>query len=147
MNQNPFYVEGDASTSNKIPPLQIYTTADAGYFATMKIPLIAGRTFDRPGAQREHEAIISQQTAEQFWKDPTGKAAIGKPFRSLPSGPWATVIGVVGATRDTALAAPPGANVYVPMTYEADTLFSQGKRTMALVVKSASPSSSMMAAI
>ena len=147
MNQNPFYVEGDASTSNKIPPLQIYTTADAGYFTTMKIPLIAGRIFDRPGAQREYEAIISQQTAEQFWNDPTGKAAIGKRFRSLPSGPWATIIGVVGATRDTALAAPAGQTVYVPMTYESDTLFSQGKRTMALVVKSAGASTAMMSAV
>lgn len=135
MNQNPFYVEGDVTAANKIPPLQIYTTADAGYFTSMKIPLISGRMFDRPGVQREDEAIISQRTAEQFWKDPTGKAAIGKRFRQLPSGPWTTVIGVVGATRDTALAAPGGQAVYVPLTYETDTLYSQGKRTMALTVK------------
>lgn len=141
MSQDPFYVEGDVSTANKIPPLQIYATADAGYFSAMKIPLIAGRTFDRPGVQREDEAIISQRTAEQFWKDPTGKAAIGKRFRQSPTGPWATVIGVVGSTRDTALAAPAGQAVYLPLTYENDAQFSQGKRTMALVVKSAGAAS------
>jgi putative ABC transport system permease protein len=137
MNQNPIYVEGDVSAANKIPPLQIYTTADAGYFAALKIPLIAGRMFDPPGVQREYEAIISQRTAEQFWNDPTGKAAIGKRFRAVPSGPWATVIGVVGATRDTALAAPAGQAVYLPVTYETTTLSAQSKRTMALVVRSA----------
>lgn len=147
MNQNPFYVEGDASAATKIPPLQIYTTADAGYFAAMKIPLIAGRTFDRVGVQRELEVIISDKTAEQFWKDPTGKAAIGKRFRSLPSGPWATIVGVVGATRDTALAAPAGQTVYFPLTYETDTVYSQGKRTMALVVKSAGASAPVMSAV
>jgi len=134
MNQNPFYVEGDVS-ANTIPPLQIYTTADAGYFAALKIPLIAGRVFDPPGVQRESEAIISQRTAEQFWNDPTGKAAIGKRFRAVPNGPWATVIGVVGATRDTALAGPAGQAVYLPVTYETNT--AQHKRTMALVVRSA----------
>jgi putative ABC transport system permease protein len=137
MNQNPFYVEGDVSAANTIPPLQIYTTADAGYFAALKIPLIAGRMFEPPGVQREDEAIISQRTAEQFWSDPTGKTAIGKRFRALPTGPWATVIGVVGATRDTALAGPAGQAVYVPVTYETTTLSAQSKRTMALVVRSA----------
>ena len=138
MDQDPFYVEGDVTAANKIPPLQIYTTANAGYFTAMKIPLLAGRMFDRPGMQREYEAIISQKTAQQFWKDSTGKAAIGKRFRQLPSGPWTTVVGVVGATRDTALAAPPGQAVYLPLTYETDTVFSSGKRTMALAVKTAS---------
>ena len=33
MNQNPFYVEGDESAKKKIPPLQIYTTADSGISA------------------------------------------------------------------------------------------------------------------
>ena len=141
MSQDPFYVEGDVTAANKIPPLQIYATADAGYFRSMKIPLIAGRMFSRPGVQRDHEAIVSQRTAEQFWKEPTGKAAIGKRFRQQPRGPWSTVIGVVGSTRDTALAAPAGQAVYFPLTYESDTPVSGGKRTMALVVKTAAAAS------
>jgi predicted permease len=147
MNQNPFYVEGDASAATKIPPLQIYTTADSGYFSVMKIPLIAGRNFDRPGVQREFEAIVSQATAQQFWKDSTGRAAVGKRFRSLPTGPWYTVVGVVGSVRDTALAAAPGQAVYFPLTYESDTVYSQGKRTMALIVKAPGASTSLVSAV
>jgi len=135
MNQNPFYAEDDAAAATRIPPLQIFTTVDGDYFQVMGIPLLAGRTFDRLETQRAGEAIISQRTAEQFWKDPTGQAALGKPFRGLPSGPWYTVIGVVGNTRDTALAAPPSQAVYFPEVAGGDTVNDQLARTMALVVK------------
>ena len=135
LNQNPFYAEDDPTSVSKIPPLQVYYTTDGGYFAAMDIPLLAGRTFDRPGVQRLGDAIISQRTAEHFWKDPSGRAAIGKRFRILPGGIWQTVVGVVGSTRDTALAAPPTPAVYLPVTMERDTLFGQTPRVMALVVK------------
>jgi predicted permease len=134
-NQNPFYIEGDLASRTKIPPLQIYSTTDSGYFRAMGISLIAGRVFDRIGVQRAAEAIVSQATVEQFWKDPTGKAAIGKRFRTLPGGPLFTIVGVVGSARDTALAAPPSQTVYFPMAPSFDTLNYQTQRTMALVVK------------
>lgn len=134
-NSNPFYAENDATSATRIPPLQIFTTVDGNYFQVMGIPLLAGRTFDRLEAQRDGEAIISQRTAEQFWKDPTGQAALGKRFRGLPSGPWYTVIGVVGNTRDTALAAPVSQTVYFPEIAGGDTVNDQLARTMALVVK------------
>jgi putative ABC transport system permease protein len=135
MNQNPFYAEDDTDAANRIPPLQIFTTIDGEYFKVMGIPLLAGRTFDRLESQRGGEAIISQRTAEQFWKDPTGQAALGKRFRGLPGAPWYTVIGVVGNTRDTALAAPPSQAIYFPEIAGDDTVNSQLARTMALVVK------------
>lgn len=134
-NSNPFYAEDDATSATRIPPLQIFTTVDGSYFQVMGIPLLAGRTFDRLEAQRGGEAIISQRTAEQFWKDPTGQAALGKRFRGLPSGPWYTVIGVVGNIRDTALAAPVSQTVYFPEIAGGDTVNGQLARTMALVVK------------
>ena len=137
MNRNPFYAEDDPTTETQIPPLQLYTVADGAYFRTMGIPLVAGRPFDRLGVQRAGEAIISQRTAEQFWKDPTGRAAIGKRFRSLPNSPWYTIVGVVGDARDTALAAAPAQTVYFPVSADRDTLFSQGQRTLALVVRTA----------
>jgi predicted permease len=137
MNQNPFYVEGDVSAASKIPPLQLFTTVDSGYFRTMGISLLAGRNFDGMERQRFGEAIISRRTAEQFWKDSTGRAAIGKRFRPLPNARWFTIVGVVGNARDTSLAAPGAQTVYFPEVIEADTLYGQVKRMMALVVKTA----------
>ena len=66
MSQDPFYPEGDDTYASKIPPLQLYTTTDGGYFRAMGIPLLAGKTFDRLDVQRPNEAIISQATAVQF---------------------------------------------------------------------------------
>ncbi|HEX7122555.1 MAG TPA: ABC transporter permease [Gemmatimonadaceae bacterium] len=135
INQSPFYSEDDTEAATRIPPLQLYTTVDAGYFQTMGIPLLAGRGFERYGVQRDGEAIISQRTAEQFWNDPTGRTVIGKRFRMLPTGPWYTIVGVVGGVRDTSLAAPPPQAVYFPEVAGPDTNFAQTRRTMALVVK------------
>jgi putative ABC transport system permease protein len=135
MNSNPFYAEDDASSITRIPPLQMFATVDGSYFQAMGIPLLAGRTFDQLEVQRAGEAIISQRTAEQFWKDPTGQAALGKRFRAMPNGAWHTVIGVVGNTRDTALAAPVSQTVFFPEIAGGDTLSGQLARTMALVVK------------
>ncbi len=135
MNQNPFYVENDRSSDTRIPPLQLYTTTDGGYFRTLGIPLLAGRTFEPLDRQRDLEAIISQHTAETFWKDPSGRAALGKRFRELPGGPWRTIVGVVGNVRDTALAAPPTPVVYLPQVPAGDSLYSYVYRTMALVVR------------
>lgn len=135
MNQNPFYPEGDKSYVNKIPPLQIYTTTDGNYFKAMEIPLLAGRTFNRLDTQRPDEAIISQATALQFWKDSTGRNAIGKRFTDLPNGRWYTIVGVVGNTRDTSLAAPPSGTVYFPEAAGSTEFNSQSRNTMALVVR------------
>ena len=134
-NLNPFYAEGDIEAISKIPPLQMYTSVDAGYFDAMGIPLVAGRTFSSMHTQRQDEAIISQRTAVQFWKDSSGRAALGKRFRILPNAPFQTVVGVVGTVRDTALAGLPVQTVYQPVTMERDTLFGQSQRTMALVVR------------
>ena len=135
-SQDPFYPEDDlASYADKIPPLNFYTTTDGEYFRTMGIPLIAGKTFDRLEAQRPEEAIISRATAVQFWKDSTGQRAIGKRFRELPNGPWFTVIGVVGDTRDSSLAAPPSMVVYRPETPTVAGSDGQTQWTMSLVVR------------
>ena len=135
LNQSPLYPEGDASFVDKIPPLQLFTTTDGGYFRTMGIPLIAGRVFDAMDVQRYDEAIISRRTAEQFWKDSTGRAALGKRFQSLPGEPFYTIIGVVGDVRDTSLATMPVQTVYFPQVAGPSSVTS-AKRTMAVAVRS-----------
>lgn len=135
MNQNPVFPENDTEYATKIPPLALFTTTDGNYFRTMGIPLIAGRTFERLDVANGREAIISQSTALQFWKDSTGQTAIGKRFRELPGGPLYTVVGVVGNTRDTALAALPPRIAYFAESLTNDTIFNQLQRTLALVVR------------
>jgi len=132
---DPFYAEGDPTTVSKIPPLEVYATVDAGYFETMGIPLITGRGFDRIERQHGEEAIISRETAIHFFHDSTGRTALDKRFRELPSGPWFTIIGVAGSVRDTSLQAQPVRSVYYPQSISSDTLLGGPKRTMALVAR------------
>ena len=103
----------------------------------MGIPILAGRTFDQMEAQREGDAIVSRSTAQFFWKDPTGVAALGKRFRPLPTGRLYTVVGVAGDTRDTALTDAPSQAVYFPVTANKGSLLAGTQRTMALVVRTA----------
>jgi putative ABC transport system permease protein len=146
-SEDPFYPEGDDTYASKIPPLQLYTTTDGGYFEAMGIPLLAGRTFDRLDVQRPNEAIISQATAVQFYKDSTGQSVLGKRFRDLPNGPWYTIIGVVGNTRDTSLASPPSQAVYVAQAYSSKEFQSQARWTMALVVRTAGEPTAIASAV
>jgi predicted permease len=135
-NWDPYYPENDPSFANKLPPLEIFTTVNGDYFRSLEIPLIAGRTFARLDAQRVGEAIVSRRVAEIFYHDSTGESALGKRFRSLPTGQWYTVIGVVGDARDSSLAAPASPTVYYPEV--PDTTFdSQTAYTMALVIRTA----------
>jgi predicted permease len=146
-NMDPFYPEGDASYENKIPPLNMYTTVDGGYFKTMGIPLVAGKMFAQLEMQRPEEAIISRQTAVQFFGDSTGQRALGRRFRELPGGPLFTGVGVVGNTRDTSLAAPPTMVVYRPQTISLRNGDGQTQWRMGLVVRSNSEPTALTAAV
>ena len=146
-NDNPFYVEGETSADEKLPPLQIFTTVGGDYFQTMRIPLLAGKLFDAMDQQREGDAIISSRTASMFWHDSTGHSAIGKRFRVLPTSRWYTVVGVVASTRDSSLMKLPAPVVYFPQTTYTDPAQRQTARTMALVMRTQSDPSSLNSAV
>jgi len=135
-NHDPVYVEGEPTSAKKIPALSSYVSTNAGYFATLGIPLLAGHLFDdRLERQHANEAVISQEAARLFFHDSTGHGAVGKRFQELPGAPWYTVIGVVGSVRDTSLAADPARTVYVPEALSADKNLGHTARTIALVAK------------
>lgn len=88
-----------------------------GYFKALGIPLLAGRALTR--ADQEHRAgavVVSQALARHFWPDGN---AIGKRLRpgeeEGESGPWYTIVGVVGNVRNRNLAMAPDEIVYYPL--------------------------------
>jgi len=91
-----------------------------GYFATLEIPLLAGRDFNdqdvRDGAQ---VVILNRAMAERYW--PQGDA-LGKRFKlgGIDStNPWLTVIGIADNVRHFALEAQPGREIYRPYSQAA----------------------------
>lgn len=146
IDPNPVYPEDDPSYAHKLPPLMLFTSVGGDYFHAMRVPLLVGHVFDRMGAQREGDAIISASAARIFWKDSTGVAALGKRFRTLPTSPPYTVVGVVADAHDTSLAVAPSPTIYFPETARADSIPSHVVRTMALVVRTTGDPAAVAAA-
>ena len=91
-----------------------YRVASGGYFATMKIPLLEGRTFqESDGPDSPHVALISQSLAKKYW--PHGDA-IGKQIQyGNMDGDLRllNVVGIVGDVRDDGLHVQARPTVYV----------------------------------
>jgi putative ABC transport system permease protein len=82
---------------------------DAGYFRTMKVPLLAGRFFDpSDGPDAPAVAIVNQAWVKHY---AGGASPIGQRVRLtfFPSEPFREIVGVIGnvAEDDLAAAAPP----------------------------------------
>ena len=129
--QLSFEVEGEERTLS----LPIHAIDD-GYLTAMRIPLVAGRGFQRLGVQHDGDIVISQRAAATLWNDRTGNAAVGRRLALVPSGPTYTVVGVVGDVRDHDLGTAPSATIYMPQAVPLDPSHEPGaRRTMALVIR------------
>ena len=91
-----------------------YRVASAGYFATMGIPLLQGRSFqESDGPDSPHVALVSQSLAKKYWRNGD---AIGKQIQyGNMDGDLRllNVVGVVGDVRDNGLHVQPRPTVYV----------------------------------
>ncbi len=102
-----------------IPPVEGGFVANfrrigAGYFETMKTPVLEGRELNANDSQQGMPvAIVSMEMAKRFWP---GESAIGKRIRRLSKidPDWRTVVGVVGDMKDTSLSAGPELTLYTP---------------------------------
>jgi predicted permease len=124
INVVPLNIEG-ASTrftiENRLPasPAEVpsvpYRVLGPDYFRTMSIPLLRGRAFnyadtsDAPGV-----VIINEALAKRFWpnEEPTGRRIRRGGLDS--SGPWMTVVGVVGDVKSFGLDEAARPELYIP---------------------------------
>jgi putative ABC transport system permease protein len=140
-NYLSFAVEGRPPPSNAVSMVQDahVSTASFSYFRTVGIPMMRGRGFtdqDRSGA--EAVAVINETMVRQYWpdEDPIGQRIT---FGSPQTGPWMTVVGVVGDIKDQGLDSEPYAQVYRPFAQN-------GRASMTAVVKAESDLSALIAA-
>jgi putative ABC transport system permease protein len=88
-------IEGRPPSSDDPLPAADGRLASPNYFKTMGIPLLRGRGLSLVAdSASPEEAMINRAMAERYW---TG-SPIGRRFQ-WPSGPWLTVVGVVGDVR------------------------------------------------
>jgi putative ABC transport system permease protein len=131
-NGNPIEVEGAPVLEGQLPPGRRFKSFAPGYFETMGIRLIAGRSITW-GEIREQRPVIviSEPLAREYWGQPA--RALGRRVRGCcgPRRPWREIVGVTGPERDDGLHRPATAIVYWPMLNE-----SYRWRTMAYAVRS-----------
>jgi len=93
------------------------STVTPEYFATMGIPILAGRGFRASdGVGAEPVVLVTAATAQRWWP---GQNPIGKHLKYTWLKEWRTVVGVVGNTLDASLAGDPDwleGHFYVPFT-------------------------------
>ena len=130
-NGNPIEVEGVPLPEGERTPLRRFKSFAPGYFRTMGIRLVAGRSITWTEIhERRPVVVISETLAREYWREPS--RAIGQRVRAAqPGASWREIVGVVGDERDDGLTQPPAAIVYWPMLNE-----SYRWRTMAYAVRS-----------
>jgi putative ABC transport system permease protein len=138
-----FAVEGRAYPADR-PSEELspdYAAVSPGYFATLGIPLLAGRDFDaRDDAPAPAVAVVSRALARRCWpgRDPVGAhVRLGS---ATEGSAWMTVVGVVGDVRQHDLAEEPAAVLYVPYAQDPWTF-------LTLAVRSARPSEGLARAV
>ncbi len=85
----------DHPRTTEFPSPMLWTGAvTPAYFHLMRIPIIAGRTFqDFDGPTASPVILISESTAKHYWPNAN---PIGKHIRKTGEATWRTIVGVVG---------------------------------------------------
>jgi len=114
-NQTSIWIDGGTPTPDQRLPQAYFNVVATDYLRTLGIPLVRGRDLavtDSPGSD---PVIVANETlARRFWPN---EDAIGRRLSfASPTGPWATVVGVVRDTRYNSLGETTPPFMYLPVT-------------------------------
>jgi predicted permease len=118
-----FEIEGRPKPRPGESPSAVYRIAMPGYFETMRLPLLRGRTIsESDDARAPGVVIINQRAAHEYWpgENPIGKRVTFNPNTTLPT--WLTVIGIAANEKQENWAAEPDPAVYLPALQNNDFL-------------------------
>jgi putative ABC transport system permease protein len=134
----PFTIDGLADQPASDRPRAAYRAVLAGYFETMAIPLVKGRTFDRFDGREKgpRVAIINETVAKRYFStvDPLNKVV------EIPMAGDLTIVGVVGDVRHDGLQLAARPEVYVPY-------YQLALSEMQLVVDSRDPTAAVVSRV
>jgi hypothetical protein len=137
----PITVEGHAPVPGEQFINADQRVASGRYFEAMGIPLVRGRLFgDQDLPEHPRVVIVDEYMASQLWPnaDPIGKRIRLGDARS--TGPWQTVVGVVGRVKQYGLDTGGRIAFYLPHTQSPS-------RAMYVVVRDAGDPSTVAAAV
>jgi len=115
---NPFAIEGRSTDDADKRPTADVRVVTPDYFATLGIPLVAGRGFTDLDRKEAAPVALINKAMLRYWD---GKDPVGSRISFSTQGPpanepiWATVVGVVGDVRQFGLEQSV-AQIYQPMS-------------------------------
>jgi putative ABC transport system permease protein len=122
----------DFPTEEGEPPHMVHLTyVDPGYFETLGIPVVDGRTLgDGDAADALRGLVVSRAYAERWWPD---ASALGRRLSVIGGDPW-EIVGVVENVRHRGLQEDPEEIIYVP-TLTGSAAEPQVARTRELLIR------------
>jgi predicted permease len=106
--QDHVYGEGE------LPPIRRFKFVSPGFFATLGTKILAGRDLTWTDTyQKRPVAIISENFARQYWRDP--QDALGKRIRPGSIDDWREIVGVVQDVHDDGVDKEAPSSVYWPV--------------------------------
>jgi putative ABC transport system permease protein len=110
-NDWSFFIEGRPPKPPGVFDSAYYRPVTAGYFETIGIPIIRGRSFTAQDDEDHPPAVIINQTmARTFWPN---ENPIGQRLK-FGDETWRPIVGIVGDVRHQALGAHPEPEMYIP---------------------------------
>lgn len=120
----PFAIEGRPKPHRGDEPAAVYRIAMPGYFETMRLPLLRGRTIlASDDARAAGVVIVNQRAADEYWpgEDPIGKR-ISLDYDAGHPPTWITVIGVARNAKQGNWASKPEPEIYLAALQNRDFL-------------------------
>jgi predicted permease len=132
-------IEDSAAPRGQASPTVFYNFVSTGFFETLRIPILQGRSFaESDGRRALSVAIVSQNMAARYWP---GRDAIGRKFQVLDwPGRWFEVVGIAKDGRHAVLS--DGAQPYFFLPHEQNYASIQTLR-----VRSALPGPALIAEV
>jgi putative ABC transport system permease protein len=133
-------ISGEPEGEAPAPP---FNRVSAGYFDTLRTPILAGRDFDdRDSAGSPNVAIVNEAFAKQFAK---GENPVGMTFRVRAMAKTSAPYQVIGFVKDTKYAEL--REDFQPIVYTATAQYDRPETDVQIVIRSRSPLASVVAGV
>ncbi len=116
---NPFQIEGRAVDDPDKRPTADYFTVSPGYFDTLAVRVLQGRTFQSTDTRDKMRVAVINQTMSRQWD---GASPVGSRVSFDRGETWLDVIGVVEDVKQRGLSSETEAQVYTPLSQTPDGL-------------------------
>jgi predicted permease len=111
---NTLYARDRTYTEGQLAPLRDFSFIGPGYFATLGIPLVAGRDVTWTEIYNKRPvALVTENAAREYWG--SAAKALGHQARSSPEDDWAEIVGVAADVYDQGVNQDPPPSVYWPI--------------------------------